>query len=151
MNTIRKRFQILNRESDRGSLSVELVLLAPAILAIALFLIACGRIGLAQVSVEGAANAAVRDASLSRTAYAAQANATSSANSSISSAGLNCTPLEVAIDSAGLNSSIGQVGTVRATITCTLNLSDIALPGLPGTKVITVSATSPVDPYRERK
>lgn len=147
MNRLRA---FLNPRRDDGSMSAELVLLAPFLLAVALFVIACGRIALTDISVQNAANAAARDASLSRTAEAAQANANASAVNSINVADLNCTPLSVSIDSSGINVALGQVGTVSATVTCTLNLSDIALPGLPGTKVITSTAVSPVDPYRER-
>lgn len=149
MNRLRA---VLGRaRSERGSLSAELVLLAPVLLLFVLFAIAGGRIGLAQISVESAANAAARDVSLSRTEASAQSNATSSATTAVSAAGLNCSPLEVAIDSSGLNAPIGDIGTVRATVSCTVSLSDLALPGLPGSRVITSSATSPVDPYRERQ
>jgi Flp pilus assembly protein TadG len=132
-------------------MSVELVILAPFMLGVALFVIACGRIGLADISVQNAANAAARDASLSRTESSAQTNATTSAQDSITVSGLKCSPLTVNINGAGIDVPIGQVGTVSATVTCTLDLSDIALPGLPGTKVVTSTATSPVDPFRERK
>lgn len=132
-------------------MSLELLLLAPFLLAVALFVIASGRIGLADISVQNAANAAARDASLSRTSGDAGTNADASARASVSVSGLNCQPLEVSVDGGGIDVAIGQVGTVSATVTCTLNFSDIALPGLPGTKVITTTATSPVDPFRERR
>ena len=151
MDSLRRGFARIRRSSEGGSMSAELVLLAPFMLGVALFVIACGRIGLADISVQTAANAAARDASLSRTSSSAQANATISARDSITVSGLKCSPLAIEINGAGIDVPIGQVGTVSVTVTCALDLANIALPGLPGTKVITSTATSPVDPYRERK
>lgn len=151
MNALHRILARFRRNSEAGSMSVELTLLAPFLLGVALFVIAAGRIGLADISVQNAANAAARDASLSRTSSEASVNANASARAAVTVSGLNCQPLAVSIDGSGINASIGQVGTVSATISCTLNLSDIALPGLPGTKLITSTATSPVDPFRERR
>jgi hypothetical protein len=33
---------------------------------------------------------------------------------------------------------------------CTVNLSDLSAPGIPGTKLVTATATSPLDTFRER-
>jgi Flp pilus assembly protein TadG len=149
MRLIRRHLANL-RDREQGSLSAELVLLAPAMLAFALFLIACGRISLATITVQDAANAAARNASLSRTVGAATANATTGANNSVNLAGLDCINLQISVDPSGITAPLGTIGNVATTITCTLNLSDIALPGLPGTYTITATGTSPVDPFRER-
>lgn len=143
----RRHFLARNEE---GSMSVELVLLAPVIVLVLLFLVAGGRIALAANAAEAAANAAAREASLSRTTAAAQQNANQAAQTSMSQSGYACTTLDVLINDSGLDVPLGQVGTVSGTITCTLNLADIALPGLPGTWTIQRSAISPVDAYRER-
>lgn len=138
------------RDREQGSLSAELVILAPVMLGFALFVIACGRISLATITVQDAANAAARNASLSRTVSAATANATTGANGSITLAGLECVTLDISVDPSGITAPLGTIGNVTTTVTCTLNLSDIALPGLPGTYTVTATGTSPVDPYRER-
>ncbi|RJT84740.1 pilus assembly protein [Cryobacterium melibiosiphilum] len=140
--------QVLRHE--QGSMSVELVLIAPALVLVILLLVAGARLALAGNSVESAAAAAARDASLSRTASAAQLNATQAAQTSIAQAGLSCASFTVVIDDSGLSVPLGEVGLVSATLSCTLDLTDIALPGLPGTKTMTTTATSPVDAYRER-
>jgi len=36
------------------------------------------------------------------------------------------------------------------TVTCDVNLSDLFLPGVPGSKAITATMSSPLDTYRER-
>lgn len=149
MRSIRRTLAFL-RDREQGSLSAELVILAPIMLGFALFAIACGRISLATITVQDAANAAARNASLSRTVSTANANATSAANGSITLAGLECINLQISVDPSGLTSPLGTIGNVSTTVTCTLNLSDIALPGLPGTYTVTATGSSPVDPYRER-
>lgn len=146
-NAIRQRIRA-NRET--GSMSVELVVLAPAIVFVILFLVVAGRVSLAGNAAEAAAISAAREASLSRSTDVAQSNANAAAQVAMSQAGYDCTTLTVSINDSGLNVPLGQVGTVSATITCTLNLSDIALPGLPGTKTLESTALSPVDAYRER-
>ena len=44
----------------------------------------------------------------------------------------------------------GTPATVSATVSCTVPLSDLALPGLPGAHTITATFTSPLDVYRQR-
>lgn len=56
----------------------------------------------------------------------------------------------VSIDTSGYATDVGEAATVTATISCTANLSDIGVPGLPGAKTITASWTSPIDTYRAR-
>jgi hypothetical protein len=131
-------------------MSVELVLIAPALAFVILLLVAGARVALAGNAVESAAVAAARDASLSRTTAGAQSSAQLAANVSIAQSGLACANFTVSVDDGGLNVPLGEVGTVSATLTCTLNMTDIALPGLPGTKTITTTASSPVDAFRER-
>lgn len=146
MNRIRR---LLRREE--GSTAAEFVLFAPFILAFVLVVIAFGRIALTELSIKSATGAAAREASLSSTSEEAQIGAREMAEAALANAGVSCTSLTVVIDSSGINAPLGVVGTVSATVTCTLDLSDIALPGLPGTRVVTVTERSPVDPYKERE
>ena len=138
-------------QREQGSTATEIVLVAPPFLILVLALVAFGRIGMTELSVKSSAGAAAREASLSSTSEAAQLNARNMAEASLANAGVNCTSLSVTIDSSGINAPLGVVGTVSATVTCTLDLSDIALPGIPGTRVVTVTEQSPVDPYKERE
>jgi Flp pilus assembly protein TadG len=147
---LRNALHRLLRRREEGSMAVELVMLAPVMVLVILLLVAGGRIALASNAAEAAAIAAAREASLSRTTAEAQQDANQAAQVSMSQSGYACTTLSVFIDDSGLNVPLGQVGTVSGTITCTLNLSDVALPGLPGTWTIERTAESPVDAYRER-
>lgn len=147
---LRNALRRLLSRREEGSMAVELVMLAPVMVFVILLLVAGGRIALASNAAEAAAIAAAREASLSRTTAEAQQDANAAAQVSMSQSGYACTTLSVFIDDSGLNVPLGQVGTVSGTITCTLNLSDVALPGLPGTWTIERTASSPVDAYRER-
>ena len=136
---------------ERGSAAIEAVI---GVTAFGLFIamtIGGGRIALARQAVESAANDAARAASIARTSSAASADARAAATSSLSDQDISCTPTSVQIDTSGFNAPIGTTGQVRATVSCTVKLSDLAVPGLPGSRTITESVTSPIDAYRERR
>ncbi|MGW1951135.1 hypothetical protein ACWCRC_43825 [Streptomyces sp. NPDC001940] len=63
---------------------------------------------------------------------------------------ITCRTSSVTINTGGYAAGVGEAATVTATISCTANLSDIAVPGLPGAKTLTASWTSPIDTYRAR-
>ncbi|GAA3714275.1 hypothetical protein GCM10022224_094890 [Nonomuraea antimicrobica] len=54
------------------------------------------------------------------------------------------------VDTAGLSAPLGRPATIIAHVSCEVQLADLAIPGIPGTKTITSSFTSPIDPYRAR-
>lgn len=145
-----KRLQRLLGRGEDGSSSVSFVIIAPALVLVIGFLIFAGRISVAGNVVESSAAAAARDASLARTEAGSVANASDAARRVMAQQGVNCSTLNVAIDTSGLRVPLGQVGTVRATVTCEANLSDIGIPGIPGTKTLTSTASSPVDAYRQK-
>ena len=72
---------------DRGSAGLEIAILAPALAALLVLLAAAGRLSLAGNSVEAAAAAAAREASLTRTSAEAQSAAEDMARVSMSQAG----------------------------------------------------------------
>jgi TadE-like protein len=134
---------------DRGSAALELVALAPVLLALVGLVIAAGRTSIAQGSVDAAARDAARQASIALTPQAALAAGRTSASAALRADGLDCRPL-VSVDTAGFDVPPGQPAAVSATVTCTVPLSDLALPGLPGHRTLTATFTSPLDVYRSR-
>ncbi len=72
------------------------------------------------------------------------------AHSVLNQQGLQCTSTSVSVSTAGFSAQIGEPASTTATVTCTVRLSDIGLPGLPGTKTMTSSFTSSIDSYRQR-
>ncbi|MFF6794268.1 TadE family protein [Streptomyces filamentosus] len=136
---------------DRGSYALETAILAPVVIGMLLLMIAFGRVTSAAGSVDGAARAAARAASLERDAGSAQASAQAAAAGSLDGEGVTCRASSVTVDTSGYSLDLGQEATVTATISCTADLSDIGLPGLPGSKTLTASWSSPLDTYRGRQ
>lgn len=139
----------MNR-SDRGSATLELVTLTPALLLIVLVVIMAGRLAMAHQAVEAVAETAARTASIARTASAARSSATAAAADSLANQRLNCTSSTVNVDTSGFAKPVGTPATITATISCTVNLADLSLPGVPGSWDVTATASSPLDTYRER-
>lgn len=135
---------------DRGSASIELAIIAPAVLAVFATAVIGGRANLARQSVEAAAFDAARTASLARSASEAHGSATSAANSALTALGLSCTSVTVSVSIDGFEVPVGQPATVTATVSCRADFSDVALPGLPGGATLQASFTSPLDTYRTR-
>jgi Flp pilus assembly protein TadG len=138
------------RAADEGNAALELVILAPVLLGLLGLVIAAGRTSVAQGSVDAAARDAARQASLALTPTAAQAAGEASARAALRQDGLDCAP-DVVIDTRQFSLvPVGQPATVSATVTCTVALANLALPGLPGTAALRASFTSPLDIYRSR-
>jgi Flp pilus assembly protein TadG len=138
------------RDRDRGSASIELAVLASAVLALFVTVMIGGRTTLARQAIDIAAYDAARTASLARDQAAAQTQAQAAAAETLSHQGLNCVDLTVTVDTHGFTVPAGQPATVTATVTCLVGYSDIALPGMPGNATLTSSFVSPLDQYRGR-
>ena len=135
---------------DRGSTTIEAVIILPTFMLFVALIIAAGRVQMARQSVDAAAVEAARAASISRNAGEAQTRASASGNQALTNQGLRCTSTSVSIDTSGYSVPVGTPASVSATIVCILDVSDVAIPGLPGAITITRSASSPLDTYRGR-
>lgn len=135
---------------DAGSATTEAVIVLPALGLLLALLVMGGRVVLAGHSVEAAAAEAARAASLARTQPQAETDARALAAATLSSEALDCRTTTVEVDTRGFASPPGTPATVAATVTCQVPLADLALPGVPGTRTVTATVTSPLDTYRER-
>jgi len=135
---------------ERGSVSLELVVLTPGLLLVIGVLIYGGRLELAKQSVQSAASQAAREASIARTQPEANSTADAAATRSLAEQGLNCVSSSVSVDTSAFASPAGTPATITAVVTCVVNLSDLAVPGIPGSQTVTATADSPLDTYRER-
>ena len=133
-----------------GNAALELVILAPVLLALLGLVIAAGRISIAQGSVDAAARDAARQASISLTPAAAQAAGQASARAALGQDGLDCRPVVLINVSQFATTHSGEPAAVTATVRCTISLSDLALPGLPGSTLLQAEFASPLDVYRSR-
>ena len=137
-------------DRERGSATLELAVLAPALLLLLGLVVAAGRVVVAGGAVEEAARDAARQASIARDAATAGSAARSAAQETLAQQGLRCTGLDVTVDTRGFATPVGQPGEISTAITCTVPLSDLAVTGLPGSTTLHASFTSPLDRYRER-
>jgi Flp pilus assembly protein TadG len=135
--------------ADRGSATLELVILTPALLTLVLLLIAAGRITTAKGQVEQSARDAARSASLTRSLPDAQNAAAQTAQATLGAEHLTCQHLQLQV-SGGFTVPAGQPATVHVRLSCTAALGDLALPGLPGSRTETASYDAPLDTYRSR-
>ena len=136
--------------ADAGSAPLELLILAPVILALIGLVIAAGRTSVAQGSVDAAARDAARQASISLSPAAARLAALASANAALRADGLRCKPVITLDLQPGFSTQLGQPAQVSASVSCTVPLSDLLVPGVPGSRRLTARFSSPLDPYRSR-
>jgi Flp pilus assembly protein TadG len=136
--------------ADDGNAALELVILAPILLALLGLVIAAGRISIAQGAVNAAARDAARQASISLTPGAAQAAGRASARAALRQDGLDCRPVVLINVSQFVTTQPGAPAAVTAMVRCTISLSELALPGLPGSARLQAEFTSPIDIYRSR-
>jgi Flp pilus assembly protein TadG len=148
---------------SRGSVSIEVAVLAPAFVAMMVLAGVAGRTAVASEALEAAAHDAARAASISRDAPTARAEAREAARQQLDWRGVSCSGApQVAFRgsvggrattfNAAFRSPVGQDATVTVEISCTVSYSDIRLPALkmPNGQRITASFTSPLDRYRSR-
>jgi hypothetical protein len=135
-----------------GSISLELAVLLPAFLSLALLATLLGRQTIAQTAVDLAAHDAARAASLARTLPAATTAARNAAITTLGASSTTCTAL--AVTQVGTADPfavpVGQASSITISVACTISLADLTVLGLPGQRVLTSVFTSPIDVYRGR-
>lgn len=135
---------------ERGSAAIEAAIGVPAFLLFVGLIIFGGRTATTHQSVETAAADAARSASLERTSASARTQAISAATTSLSNQGVHCLDVDVTIDASQFSRVVGEAATVSVTVQCRLDLSDLSVPGVPGSRLIRATVTSPIDTWRER-
>ncbi|TWP34456.1 TadE/TadG family type IV pilus assembly protein [Leekyejoonella antrihumi] len=135
----------LSRDED-GFAAIEVAILTPALLLMFALVVVAGRVMVAANAAGAVSGPAARSASLALTPGAAQGAAAARAARTLAAQHLICVGgPQVSVDTSAWT---GHPGVVRVTITCQVRLSDVGAPGLPGTRTITSTAISPVDPWR---
>ncbi|MFF4323797.1 TadE/TadG family type IV pilus assembly protein [Streptomyces sp. NPDC001568] len=136
---------------DRGSETIAAAIVTPLLIMLLCMAIAGGRIVTSGAKIDAAAEDAARAASISRTYSGAQAEASAAAARSLNDQGIHCASTSTSVDVSGLAVPLGEVGTVTVTISCTVRMADLLLPGVPGSKTLTSRFTSVVDAHRSRE
>jgi Flp pilus assembly protein TadG len=135
---------------ERGSAAIEAAIGVPAFVLFVALIIFGGRTASAHEALQAAAAAGARSASIARDAKTAQGAAREAATTSIANQQIGCSDIEVTVDTTDFNKQPGRPGAVDVTVTCRLNLSDLAVPGVPGSRVMRATMSSPIDTWRER-
>ncbi len=137
--------------TERGAAATELALLVPVFVMLLAVMVGGGRIWLARSAVTEAAGAAARAATLQRSAAEADAAATRVVAANLAEASVVCQSRAVAVDTSGFAKAPGLSAVVTVRVSCVVTLSDLLLPGLPGSVDASAVGTSPLDTYRGRK
>jgi Flp pilus assembly protein TadG len=135
----------LKSRRDEGLMAVELAILVPLVIVMLLVVVAFGRVTQGRAMVDQAAAAAARTASLAATPSQATADAIREALATLAGAGLSCQGASVSVDTSAFRPG----GQVTARVVCTVDLSQMAMAGVPGALTLTASATSPLEDYRD--
>jgi len=132
------------RRTESGSLAIELAMLTPAILLIFALIFVYGRAAQVNGTLESGTRDAARSVTLARSYDDALARAHAVMLDALKDAPQSCQ------DSLDLHIvgpyEAGNPVTVDAD--CTYGISDLGLPGAPGTITARSSFTSMLDPYR---
>ena len=150
MSQPRRQPRLWAAERERGSTVIEAAIGVPAFMLFVGLIVFAGRVAVANQAVGSAATEAARSASISRTQGQAADMARAAATQALSNQKVNCLRMTVSVDTSGFGSPVGTPASVRATVTCVVNLSDLSVPGVPGTRTVSASMSSPLDTYRER-
>ena len=138
------------RRDERGSTAIEAAMGVPAFALFVGLIIFGGRTATTHEALQAAAADAARSASLARDAEVARAEASEAATTSITNQQIGCSAISVDVDTSDFNKQPGVPGSVNVTVSCRLDLSDLAVPGVPGSRVMRATMSSPIDTWRER-
>jgi Flp pilus assembly protein TadG len=138
-----------NSRAQRGSISVELAVLAPGLVLLLLLVAAGARVVEVQGHIDGAARDAARAASIARSYGQAVAAAEQAAQADLGATSL-CAPGTVAVQVAGYP-AVPVVTTagaaVMVTVTCQVDMSPFKALGFGAAKGFTGQAVAPLDPF----
>lgn len=134
-------------ERDRGSVTVELVIVMPILIAFLFLMAMAGRLTDAKGDVVSAAADAARAASLQRSAGAAQIEAQAAATESVAGEKLNCARGPT-VTTTFEPPPFQRGATVHVVVECTVNTSDLTFIGLPLSVTLSEEAWEPIDAHR---
>ena len=123
---------------------MEAVVLTSVVMIFVLLVVACGRYEATRDQVIGAARAAAEAAAIVPSASLASKAASAAAAPELALNGASCKATTV---TTGIQ-KFKPGGDVSVTVTCSVDLSDLGVPGLPGQENISVTQVAPIDPYR---
>lgn len=136
------------RGYQRGAVAVEAALILPSLLMIAAMTTGGWRLSEVRADAQSAAEVAARAGSVASTVGEGHAVGQRVAMTEL--AGTRCSDPAISIDSSALALPVGSTGVTSARVRCTVRLSDLLVPGMPGALHVESTAHSTVDSHRER-
>jgi Flp pilus assembly protein TadG len=127
---------------DRGSATVELVVLAPLVGILLLAVVVVGRVQVARADVEGAARSAARELALARDPNAAIGTVESGVAATLDVGSPSCRTMT-------FTPAVTEEWVI-VTVGCVVDLDDAAVIPVPGSMTVTGTATEIIDTHRER-
>lgn len=131
--------------AERGSSVVGLVILTPIMAMLLFFVVAAGRLGVIESKLTSAARNAARAASQTQSVSTAQAVATTTAEATLDRLRTGCHG-GPRVRVLGLD--LGPGGQVHIQVSCVVRLTDLTVPGMPGSRTVTADSVSVVDRFR---
>ncbi|WP_460662080.1 TadE/TadG family type IV pilus assembly protein [Kribbella swartbergensis] len=132
------------RPSEQGTMALELAVLAPILLILFMFLLACGRYFQTSSLLESAARDGARSASQARSLAEAQGYVDDAVARTMSQAFKSCKDTA----SGSITTAFAAGTPLSVEVTCTIDYRDLGLLGIGGDTTITKRFSSSVDPYR---
>ena len=146
IDMLRTHWTRVRGEPDRGAFAaLELTILVPFVIVMLLLVVAFGRVSRGRQLVDQAAEAAARAGSLSLNPGAAIVAAQQAAEQTLTGGGLSCSSMQLTLDTSQFYAG----GQVVADLTCTADLTGLAISGVPGAVTLRSSSTSPLETYRQ--
>ena len=130
-----------------GGATIELVLCTPLLLALLMFAVLAGRVAQTRAEVDAAARDAARAASIARDPVSASQAAHHAATATLGRHGVTCRSLTVTTDTAAFRAG----GVVAVRLACTIDLADLSLLHVPGSRTATSRFVEPLDTFRETR
>lgn len=140
----------MRRRDDRGSATIETLVVLPAVVLFLSLAVLGGRLALAQQAVQAAAADAARSASIARTQTLAHQQGRAAGQASLANQQLACQTTTVTVDTSQFNRPVGTPAVVTATVVCEVPAADLGIPGTAGAYPVRATALSPLDLYRQR-
>jgi Flp pilus assembly protein TadG len=134
----------VHSRGQEGSLTVELAVMTPVLFILAVIILAFGRVSEARQQVVEASRAGAESAAVLPNAGSARSGAATAAVVGLFGRARTCANAQVETDV----NHFYPGGYVRVTVVCVVDLSDLSVPGIPGTTTVRATSTAPIDPYR---
>lgn len=135
---------------ERGSASLELVVVVPAVVLVIALLTAGWRLWSVRSQVREAAAAGARAASLAHSRAEAEQAAAAAVHADLATMRSTCTDPAIGIDASAFAVPAGRDGDVGVDVSCRVPFTDLMIP-MPGSLTASGRAGSRLDSYRERQ